>query len=509
MNFLKGCVIIVCMMAAAALTSCGTIGQESEEPTRLIAGAFLEGANKPGPGLHPLFGSALGRKVPAYAVASSTDGTGQTIVTDWDGDGIPNDRETANGRNPHVTDYPRVTVRTGQPLTMEIEYRREGQTKVYEETINEENTRTTKSENMDETHYAKINEKTTPYVVKTGASSAGSNANSYGYSYSDELSVNNNVSLALLWDMYEAGVETGMTRKTSRSENWSFANSFNRSAMSEGTVFENVNFIDNMDGSGIILKDTKVMDMENRYRGSEISSDTISYGPNAGRISAALYFKNESLDMPVRISGVQCTVLLKYPSGRLDPISTFPLQFEDGRPFEVEIGGDEETPPYAVTVTGLGTEKIRSALKNGLVPVISIFSSDMTLVDDSSYQPGIENLSQVEEGAKGRTALIKIVAPNRRDLYRVAAFDVNGSAMTPGISLKKALFNILRSQLKGGESWEHDALGNDLTVTKEGLWWTEGGSGTGPDGRHRHAYSGNLTGNDWDYFATEVKNVRG
>ncbi|HOD13849.1 MAG TPA: hypothetical protein PK307_02480 [Spirochaetota bacterium] len=486
------------------MSSCGTTGQGSEEPTRLIAGAFLDGMKKQEPGLHPLFATAPGREVPAYALASCTDGTGQTIVTDWDGDGVPNDREIATGRNPHVADYPRVTVRTGQPLTMEIEYRREGQTKVYEETINEENTKTTKTENMDETHYAKINQKTTPYVVKTAESDAGSDANSYGYHFSDELSINNSFSLGVL-KLFEMAVMTGMSKKNSKSENWSFANSFNRSSMSEKTVFDNVNFVDNMDGSGIVLKDSKVMDMENRYRGSEISSDTISYVPNAGRISAAFYFKNESLDMPVRISGVQCTVLLKYPTGRLDALSTFPLQFEDGRPFEVEIGGGEETPPFAVTVTGLGTEKIRSALKNGLVPVVSIFSSDMTLVDDSSYQPGIENLSQVEEGAKSRTAVIRIVAPNRRDLYRVAAFDVNGSAMAPGISLKKALFNIFRSQLKGGESWEHDALGNGLTVTREGLWWGEAGSGTGKDGRHVYSYSGNLTGNDWDYFSTEIK----
>ena len=77
--------------------------------------------------------------------------------------------------------------------------------------------------------------------------------------------------------------------------------------------------------------------------------------------------------------------------------------------------------------------------------------------------------------------------------------------MTPGISLKKALFNIFRSPLKGGETWEHDALGHDLTVPREGLWWVEGGSGTGKDGRHVYSYSNNMAGNDWDYFATEVK----
>jgi hypothetical protein len=498
-------IISMCLLAAAMVLSCGKSGAGTGEPARLVAGAFLHDGKKPDPGLHPLFGSLPGHEVPAYAVAGAADSTGQTIVTDWDGDGIPNDREIALGRNPHVTDYPRVTVRTGHPLTMEIEYRSEGQSKIYEETISEENTRSTTTANMDETHYAKINRKTTPYVIKSAESSGASNANAYGYNYSDEISVNNMVSLGLLWSMYDFSTEAGMSQKTTRSENWSFANSYNRSSMSEKTVFDDVNFIDNMDGSGFELKDAKVKDMQNRYRGSEVSSDTISYGPNAGRISAALYFANESLDMPVRISDVQCTLLLKYPSGKLDALSTFPLQFEDGRPFEVEIGGGEETPPYAVTVSGLNTEKIRQALRNGYTPVVSMFDYRMSLVDDSSYQPGIENLSQVEEGAKGRTAVIRIVAPDRRDLYRVAAFDVNGSGMTPGISLKKALFTIFRSPLKGGETWEHDARGAELTVPREGLWWVEGGSGTGKDGRHVYTYSGNLGGNDWDYFSTEIK----
>ena len=505
MHRYRSFIIAACLMASATALSCSPAGPGKGESTRLVAGAYLHDTHKPEPGLHPIFGSGPGHDVPVYAVSGYTDGTGQTIATDWDGDGIPNDREIAMGRNPYVTDYPRVTVRTGQPLTMEIEYKSEGQSKVYEETIDEENTKTTKTENMDETHYAKINQKTTPYVVKSAESSGASTANAYGYNFSDELSVDTKVNLGLAFDIYSIGTEVGYTQKTTRTENWSFANSYNSSSMSEKTVFDNVNFVDNMDGSGIELKDAKVMDMQNRYRGSEVSSDTISYGPNAGRVSAALYFVNESLDMPVRISDVQCTLLLKDPSGRLDALSTFPLQFEDGRPFEAEIGGGEETAPYAVTVTGLNTEKIRQALRNGYVPVVSIFSHEMSLVDDSSYQPGIENLSQVEEGAKGRTAVIKIVSPDRREMYRVAAFDVNGNGMSPGISLKKALFNMFRSPLKGGETWEHDARGDKLTVPREGLWWVAGGSGTGKDGRHVYAYSENKAGNEWDYFSTEVK----
>ncbi|OHD64440.1 MAG: hypothetical protein A2176_00540 [Spirochaetes bacterium RBG_13_51_14] len=503
-NFQK-LLMVSCMISSAVLYSCGKIGTYSTRPTQLAVGTIVHDRTRPEPDLHPLFSKTLGQTVPSYLMGSYTDSTGRTIITDWDGDGIPNEQEAALGGNPYTTDYPRITVRTSHPIIMEIEYKSTGQTKIYSETISEENTRITKSKNMDETHYAKVNEKTTPYVVKESDSAGGSNANSYGYNFSDELSTNSSFNFGVM-QLYSMGAAAGFTQKTTRSENWSFSNSFNRSSMSERTVFDDVNFVDNMDGSGIELKDTKVMEMENKYRRSEISSDEISYGPDAGIVRTAMYFKNESGDIPVKISHVQCTLLLKLPSGKLDALATFPLQFEDGRPFEVEIGGGDETTPFAVVVDSLNTEKIRLALRNGYIPVISTFSYDMTLVDDSCYQPGIDNLTQVEEGAKGRTAVVRTVSPNRRDIYRVASFDVDENGeMTPGISLKKALFNIFRSPLKGGENWVHDAKNRDLTVQKEGLWWHEAYAGDTTEDGHEYRYSSNVDGNEWDYFATEVK----
>ncbi|MBN2160154.1 MAG: fibronectin type III domain-containing protein [Spirochaetes bacterium] len=454
---------------------------------------------------HPLYNGLPGNPVQAYAASSYSDASGQNILTDWDGDGIPNEREIAMGTNPYVVDCPRVTIRTDYPIMMELEIHASGETKVYAESIDEENTRTTRSENMDETHYSKLNQKTTPYVVKSSSSDAGSSANSYGYSQANEVSYNSSFNFAYM-QLFSMGAGLGYTQKTSKSENWSFSNSFSRSSMSEKTVFEDVNYHDNMDGSGIELKDAKVMEMESRYRNSEIMNETTSYGPNAGVVRAALHFRNESIDKPVKISNVLCTLLLKLPSGKLEALSTFQLKNDDGRPFEVEIGGAEETSPYAVVVDGISSDKIKRAIRNGYIPVVSIFSYDMNLVDDSSYQPGISNLEQVEEAAKGRTAVIKIVAPNMRDIYRVAAFDREADGnVSPGISLKKALYNIFRSPLKGGERWETDAMSRELTVPVEGLWWHSGYSGGGTGMDHEYLYSENLSGNDWDYFATEVK----
>lgn len=454
-------------------------------------------------GSTPFVDGNLGKSIPISLFSSFQDATGLTIATDYDGDGIANDVESRLGSNPFECDYPRVTIQT-QPARMEIVYTASGETKRYSEDISSTDVTSKSNESMDETHYSKLNAKTTPYVVKESSSDAGSSANAYGYSNSNEMSFENkfNFAYAKLW---EVGAAIGATQKTSKSENWSFSNSFNRSSMSERTVFDDVNYRDNMDSNGITLNESKVKEMVNKYKQSEIASNTISYGPNAGVVETSMTFKNESIDKPVKISNVRCTLLLKQPSGRLEALQTFLLKDRDGYPFEVEIGGGDTTPEYAVVVDGLNTEKIKQALRNGYIPVISVFSYDMTSADDSYYQPGVSNLKQVEEAAKGRTAVIKITAPNKRELHRVVAFDVDNGALVPGISLKKALFNIFRSPLRGGERYDIDIQSKEVTVGAAGLWWHASYAGRKDGLAHEYLYSANRQGNDWDYFATEVK----
>lgn len=454
-------------------------------------------------GLHPLFTHSLGSSVSSYRMSSYLDRSGLSIAEDYDGDGISNEDELHLGLNPHVCDYPRVTVQTS-PATMELQYRVSGETKRYRENISSEDVTNKSNRSMDETHYNKMKLSTTPYVVKESSSEAGSSANSYGYSQSNEMSFNSSFGFGMLSFDINAGL--GLSQKTSKSENWSFANSFSRSSMSERTVFEDINYRDNMDSNGITLSDAKVMEMTSRFRQSEAASDAVSYGPNDGLIEASITFKNESLNIPVKISNVRCTALLKLPSGKFEALQTFLLKDRDGYPFEVEIGGGDKTSEYAVVVEGLNSEKIRNALRNGYLPVISVFSYDMTAVDDSWYRPGLVNLKQVEEAAKGRTAVIKINAPNKREWYRVAAFDVDQSgALVPGISLKKALFNIYRSPFRGGERYERDARGRGLTIPPEGMWWHDQYVGSGDWLSHEYLFGSNLEGNEWDYFSTEVK----
>ncbi len=510
-----------CVAAGAFLaTGCGGGGAPEWKPIPLLieyvkgqgggnsgkddGGVVLPG--QPDPDTHPLFGARLGSEIPAYAAGSYRDQTGYNLVNDYDGDGIPNDVENAFGTNPFVTDHPRVTVRTDD-ITMAIEYGLSGETKVFDERISSANTTRTKSRNMDTVHYTKLNQKTTPYVLKTSSTDAASNANSYGYSKSQEIGMENAFSFAIV-SSYSMGGKFGMNNKSSKSENWSFANSYNRSSMCEKTVFEDVNYRDNMDSEGMELQDKTAEEFSNNYRTHEISSETIVLGPNAGRVQASIYFKNESVNMPVKISKVYCSLFFKLPSGRLEAVvPTFQLKDRDGYPFEIEVGGGEETVAYGLVVDGISSSKMKEALKNGYIPLIGIVSYDITLPRDSSYQPGVTNLKQVEEGAKGRTAVIKIVSPNRRELFRVSAFDVTPDGnFTPGVSLKKALFNIYRMPFeKGGDAWEVDNAGNQLSVKTSGLWWH--GSYAPPPGSdpREYAYSQGVKGNEWSRFSTEVK----
>ena len=163
--------------------------------------------------------------------------------------------------------------------------------------------------------------------------------------------------------------------------------------------------------------------------------------------------------MPVKISNVTCTLTFRTPAGEFLPIKTFKLRNEDYSEFNKEIYGDEELGPYTIEVANLNTAEVKKALANGYVPQIHVVSYDMHRVEDSNYNPGVNNLKIVEETVKGRTAIIKVAGINIRELYRVAAFDVNENGdISPGISLKKALFNIFRSRVGTGEQWVDEEL---------------------------------------------------
>ncbi|HPV43494.1 MAG TPA: hypothetical protein PKX40_20105 [Spirochaetota bacterium] len=461
---------------------------------------------KPVDGLHPIFSAPLGTPIPAYAMGVvDADPNGFTATEDWDGDGVLNDLEVMS--SPMVADYPRVVTRVTTPITMELRKSEIITKENYTEMIDSSDTKQTISNSMENKHYTQMNKKTTPYVTKESQST--DNANAYSYGASSSMEVDYSVTMAVpiigALDVESGSVGTSMSTKTSSSQNKSFSAKFAQSTMSEKTVFQDVDYVDNLDRNGIELKDETIQNMATNYRKSEKTKDSYDVGPNAGYVRAGLYIKNDTVNMPVRISNVICTLSFRTAGGAILPVKTFRLRNDDYSAFEQEIYGGEELGPYTIEIPGLNTFEVKQALANGYMPQITVVSYDMDRVEDSNYNPGVDNLKIVENTAKARTALIKIIGTNTREIYRVAAFDVEeDGTISPGISLKKALFNIYADKIGKGETWESDKNSRVLTVPDTGLKWKEGFV-SDPASSGDYAYSTNKRGNSWRLFETYVK----
>lgn len=465
--------------------------------------------------LHNIFYGDIGIPYSASSMgAVDPDPTGHNPCDDYDGDGIPNSDEIIS--NPFVADYPRIVTRIVAPLTMEIRISKDIIEDNYTETITSSDLEETIKNSMEDKHYASANQKTTPYVTKESLSDSGKHADSYGYSDAqsskDSLNINGSVSVGGENTMFATKVAFGFGKtkeqSTSNSENTSVEDSFSSSTMSEKTVFQDVDYVDNLDRNGVEFSSDTVQRMTSNYRKSTKVKQTDKIGPEDGYVRASLFIKNTSVNMPVSMSNVVCTLSFRTPSGQQLPVKTFTLQDETGNNFEQEVYGDEELGPFTIEFENLNTHEVMVALANGYVPQIHVVSYDMHRVEDSNYNPGVDNLKIVEETAKARTALIKIIGTDIRETYRVCAFDTENQDtisgdydISPGISLKKALFRILRDRVGNGETWDTDTEGNDLTVIDENLKW----KAISQDKEQYVISESNPTGNSWNNFETYVK----
>lgn len=448
-------------------------------------------------GLHPMFGGILGVAETSWSMSVvSNDLSGYNAMTDTDGDGIPNEEELfSQFSNPDVSDCPRITARIETPIIMELRVDDKNVTQNHTELISDSDVKNTISNSMENKQYAQLNLKTTPYVTRDSLAWSEKHAGSAGYS----MSMSNDMSVTA------PSTEVTNTFKTEMSQNMSFENDRSRSTSSEKTVFENVNYVDNLNRNGTEFKDDTVERISKNFRQSGISKSDFVIEPDAGYVRASLFLINESRNMPVRISNVKCTLSFRTPSGNCLPVKTFKLRNEDYSEFEEEVYGGEELGPYAIEISGLNTHEVKKALMNGYMPQIHVVTYDMHRVENSNYNPGVDNLKIVEETAKSRTAIIKIIGSGVREMYRVPAFEVDElENVTPGISLKKALFKIYRDRIGSGEDWDYDRDGEPLTVTEEGIRWKTGFVDD-PDRPGEYKYSSNVTGNNWNMFGTCVK----
>ncbi|MHA1206786.1 MAG: fibronectin type III domain-containing protein [Candidatus Hodarchaeales archaeon] len=414
---------------------------------------------------HRIFNGKPGKIISSYTIdaisAMEKDPTGKDIYKDYDSDGIPNEEEIET--NPFVTDYPRITARISAPIAI-------GFMKAiglnYIELLENDDIYDTIINSFDACHYSYLNENSTIYNCQDTASRI------YGF----DINIENN---------------------GNAEYNDSFISQILSTTMSEKIIFDYLPVMDGFYSDGLEFSEgvrERVIDNYSNFGLSDY------LGQNNGYVRAALYLENSAPKIPVKVTNIIGTLFFKKPDGELLPVRSFRLRNEDYSIFEHEFSGEGSYGPRIVELRDINTNEIRSMLSNGYLPQFGIAMYDIFPIKGSDYNPGVEDLKAIDENSQKRTAEIKIIGEGHRDLYRVVAFDIDcDGEISPGTSLKKALFNIFRNR-SGDDEWDEE----QLTVRKNGLRWITG--------KAEHEYAKdeqgeyiNIKGNSWVNFETSVK----
>lgn len=400
-----------------------------------------------------LFSLPPGTKVKASALGGTIDPTGTTIVNDFDGDGILNVNETTT--NVWVADYPLVESVIAPPITMKIAIKvsTSGNSSEISSDINSDDFESGKSQGSEKIHQNELNLRTVQFQDQ--------------YSSSNELSqtVGNSVSIGTKVNVGPADTPVaggGFNYSASSELSWSAKNSLSMTT----TKWADRPFKNNIDSDALNLKSNSSSQNARKFRSEKSNKvDTNSQiDSDAGYVRAALYIKNNSVNMPVKLKNILCSLMFETPTGELIPITSFRLKNDDNSTFEIDVYGGTEFGPYVIEVDHLNRSEVERAIASGYNPKIFIVDYEMTHVTDSNYKSSLlnfsgDNLKVIEENAKGRTALIKIIGPNMREMYRVAAFEADGgisnpcetqsaAQLSPGVSLKSALDRIACSGME-------------------------------------------------------------
>ncbi|WP_235596842.1 LIC12048 family lipoprotein [Leptospira alstonii] len=399
-------------------------------------------ASSPITPVNSLFNLPPGRTVGANALMGTIDPTGTTIVNDFDGDGILNANETLS--NVWVADYPQIETTIAPPVTLKIQILKNSsnQSDQIVSEINSDDFEASKNEGSEKIHQNELNERTVQFQDSFSSDVEVGTSHEKSQSFGTQTSV---------FELASVGVNYSNSTKDS----WNA-----KHATSETTTkWADRPFKNNIDRDAWNLKSDSSTNKARKYRSdkSDKINSTSTVEPNAGVVRAALYIKNLSVNMPVKISNILCSLMFETPGGELVPMSSFRLRNDDYSLFEVEVYGGSEFGPYVVELTNLNTSEVEKAIAAGYTPKIMIVDYTMTHVADSNYKSSLlsytgNNLKIVEENAKGRTALVKVYGPGVREMFRVTAFDTpnvsnpcnttTADVFSPGISLKKALERI-------------------------------------------------------------------
>lgn len=405
--------------------------------------------------INNLFNLQPGQFAPMASMIGVIDPVGTSLPQDFDGDGILNDNETLS--NFWVADYPLVEASIATPVTLKIEIL-QSTTQSNDEIVSEitsdetENTSDKGSENI---HRTQTNLRTVQFQDTFDNQRSSSISQGFGSStsgnFNSSLSSGGNTEQQL-------GVAYG--ESSSRSSNVS--SGLERANRESGTVtkWKDKPFKDNLDSDAWSVKSNDAAKNARKFRKerqTKIDSSSVVL-PNAGYVRAALYIKNLSVNMPVRLSNILASLMFENGAGELIPVQSFYLRNDDYSAFEVDVYGNTEFGPYVIELSNLNTAEVENAIARGYSPKIFIVDYDMSHVPDSNYRSALlnysgDNVKIVEENAKGRTALVKIFAPGLREMYRVAAFSTDGNPpdictgdqgaqAAPGVSLRTALKRI-------------------------------------------------------------------
>ncbi|TGM99609.1 LIC12048 family lipoprotein [Leptospira dzoumogneensis] len=394
-----------------------------------------------------LFNLKPGTKVSAQAFGGAIDPTGTTIVNDFDGDGILNINETTT--NVWVADYPDIDTVVAPPVTMKIAILKSssGESDEIVSEINSNDLESTKNEGSESIHQNELNLRTVQFQDQ--------------YKREVEASGSNQVEASASVSVSVGGSESPAAMSASASASYKTANSWAARNLDEATTtkWADKPFKNDIDKEAKTVKSDSASNKARKYRSEKSSkiNQTSKVDANAGYVRAALYIKNRSVNMPVKLSNILCTLMFEDARGDLIPVQSFRLRNDDYSLFQVEVYGGDDFGPYVVELPNLNTAEIESAIASGYTPKIFIVDYTMTHVADSNYKSALlnfsgDNLKIVEENSKGRTSLIKIYGPQYREKYRVAAFDdlssnnpcvtTTATTLSPGVTLKKALERI-------------------------------------------------------------------
>ncbi|UOG40046.1 LIC12048 family lipoprotein (plasmid) [Leptospira noguchii] len=390
-----------------------------------------------------IFNLPPGRLVNSNALMGTIDPTGTNIVNDFDGDGILNQNETLT--NVWVADYPQIETTIAPPVTLKIQILKNSsnQSDQIVSEINSNDFEASKNEGSEKIHQNELNERTVQFQ------DSFSTETELGQSHERSMSAGMTAGFGM------GLVSTGMNYSNSSRDSWNAKNATSATT----TKWADRPFKNNIDRDAWNLKSDSSTNKARKYRSDKSTkvNETSTVEPNAGVVRAALYIKNLSVNMPVKISNILCSLMFETPGGELVPMSSFRLRNDDYSLFEVEVYGGSDFGPYVVELTNLNTSEVEKAIAAGYTPKIMIVDYTMTHVADSNYKSSLlsftgNNLKIIEENAKGRTALVKVYGPGVREMYRVTAFDTPNvsnpcntkvaDVFSPGISLKKALERI-------------------------------------------------------------------